>query len=78
MKHLYVRTIVAAMLMASSATAIAAPAKPAAPLKPAMPPKPTPPPAQPDSGPTSGEIIMCMATGNSMQICMAGTTIIKG
>lgn len=73
MKHLYVRAIVAAMLMTSTAGAIAAPAKPAAPPKPAKPPKPTPPPAQPDAGPTPGEIIMCMATGNSMQTCLTGT-----
>lgn len=67
MKHLCTSAIVAAMLLTSSVGIAAAPAKPPKPTK------PTPPPPPPeDIGPTTGEIIMCMATGNSIQVCMVG------
>lgn len=70
MKRLHAYATVAAMLVTSSAAIDAAPAKPARPAPPA---KPATPPAPPqDTGPTTGDIIRCMATGNSIQICMIG------
>lgn len=67
MKHLYTRAIVAALLLTTSVGVSAAPDKPAKPTK------PTPPPAPPqDTPPTPGDIIRCMAEGNSIQVCMIG------
>lgn len=70
MKHLHSYAIVAAMLVTSSAGISASPSKPP---KPATPTKPVPPPAPPeDTGPTTGDFIQCIASGNSIQVCMIG------
>lgn len=65
MKNIYIRAVVAAVLMTSTVSVGAAPQKPPRPTKPTPPPKPQPP-----TNPTPSEdFIRCVNDGNSEQFC---------